>query len=831
MALVRNIGISGLMVWMSAAVFAVEPQIGYLYPAGGQQGTTVRIVAGGQFLNGAETVYVSGDGVTVKSVHYMRGFQNLNGDQRRELQRMFKECRDKRIEELPAAVQAEMFPKDKPRPRKNKPAEAPQKKEPDMPSDKKKAAKDDKKADTPPVKLPTHPLLEDLDSKSLRELAHAADQLFMPRNLLQPNRQLAEMVIIELAIAADAEPGFRELRIRSRQGLTNPLVFQVGTLKEVCELEPNDTKAYEVIRELPRLLEPEPLELPVMLNGQIRPGDVDRFRFRAKKGQQLVVQTYARRLIPYLADAVPGWFQATVSLYTAAGSEIAFADDFRFDPDPVLYYQIERDGFYELEIRDSIYRGREDFVYRVAVGELPFITQMFPLGGPKDSETVAAIDGWNLPTRQLTLDMHGTAPSIARTAYRQAGQVSNIVPYAIDEGPECREREDNDTIKTAQDINLPMIVNGQIGKPGDADVFRFSGKAGEVLSAEVYARRLNSPLDGLLRVTDAAGTVVAWNDDYVEKDAHLYKDIVGTTTHHADPCLTATLPKAGTYYVQVLDSQGHGGEAFGYRLHIGPARPDFAARVTPSSVTIPAATVVPLTVHVLRKNYDGPIELSLRDAPAGFVLGGATVPAGRDRVTVTLQGPDKPLDQPVNLHVQATAAAGGHTITRDVVPAENQMQAFLYRHLVPSEQLLTLVTKGRWGMPPVELPAGGAVKIPLGGTVQVKVKAPPRAFYKELEIVAVNAPEGLEVGDLKVVSDGLVFTASADAGTLKTGYADNLVVEAFRNYTPSAKEGQPKPKPRRDSMGVLRAIPIQIVDANPDNEKAPSTPQPPKKQS
>jgi len=31
---------------------------------------------------------------------------------------------------------------------------------------------------------------------------------------------------------------------------------------------------------------------------------------------------------------------------------------------------------------DSLYRGREDFVYRIALGELPLVTGVFPLGGP-----------------------------------------------------------------------------------------------------------------------------------------------------------------------------------------------------------------------------------------------------------------------------------------------------------------------------------------------------------------------------------------------------------------------------------------------------------------
>ena len=63
-----------------------------------------------------------------------------------------------------------------------------------------------------------------------------------------------------------------------------------------------------------------------MLNSQIMPGEVDRYRFPARKGQQLVFVTCARALIPYLADAVPGWFQATLTLFDSDGKEVAYSD-------------------------------------------------------------------------------------------------------------------------------------------------------------------------------------------------------------------------------------------------------------------------------------------------------------------------------------------------------------------------------------------------------------------------------------------------------------------------------------------------------------------------
>ena len=78
-----------------------------------------------------------------------------------------------------------------------------------------------------------------------------------------------------------------------------------------------------------------------------------------------MVAAKARELIPYISDAVPGWFQATLGLTDSQGREVQYADHFLFHPDPVLYYEIPEDGDYTLEIHDSIYRGREDFVYRI----------------------------------------------------------------------------------------------------------------------------------------------------------------------------------------------------------------------------------------------------------------------------------------------------------------------------------------------------------------------------------------------------------------------------------------------------------------------------------
>ena len=191
-----------------------------------------------------------------------------------------------------------------------------------------------------------------------------------------------------------------------------------------------------------------------------------------------MISAEARSLNPYLADAVPGWFQAVLALYDEKGREVAFADDYRFDPDPVLLYEVPETGVYELEVRDAIYRGRQDFVYRVSVSEQPFVETVFPAwrramatgpSRPSAAGTSAAAASCSTP-----------APAPTRSARRmlqRSGMVSNAVSYAVDDLPEIDEREPNGPPSRAL-VDLPLIVNGRIAAAGDVDVFQFKGRRG-----------------------------------------------------------------------------------------------------------------------------------------------------------------------------------------------------------------------------------------------------------------------------------------------------------------------------------------------------------------
>src|SRR5207248_3062409 len=92
-----------------------------------------------------------------------------------------------------------------------------------------------------------------------------------------------------------------------------------------------------------------------------------------------------------------------------------------------------------------------------------------------------------------------------------------------------------------------------LGRDRDVDVFRFAGKAGEVVHVEVRAARLGSPVDGLLTLYDADRRVLALCDD---ADGSL------------DPVLSVTLPKDGAYFVSLIDAHDVGGPMFPYRLTV-----------------------------------------------------------------------------------------------------------------------------------------------------------------------------------------------------------------------------------------------------------------------
>jgi len=735
-----------------------EPSAGYVYPAGAAVGTTVEVWVGGQRLGGAHGARVSGGGVHAE---VLGRYRPLNNQQRQALRRRLR-----------AMAQREDGNPGTGRTRDT-----------------------DQGVEIPPL-----PGVEDLDRLDQRGVAELQRRLFDPRR--QENPQIAETVVLRLSVDPDATPGLRELRLLTPQGATNPLRFEVGSLPEVGEREPNDREPAE-----------STLAAPMVVNGQITPGDVDRFRFRFESGTQTVVAAQARRLVPYLADAVPGWFQAVATVYGPDGAELAFDDDFLFHPDPALVFEAPVDGEYTVEIRDALWRGREDFVYRLVVGELPFLSGAFPLGAPAGVRTVVSTFGWNLAPEGVVLDVDAAeAGGRLEVAPLAGARGQQPVVLELDERPALLEHEPASGEDTPQEIELPALIDGRVDQPGDLDRFVLAGRAGDRIVAEVTARRLGSPLDSFLQLVDPDGTVVAGNDDF-EDPAE------GLLTHHADSRLEHELPRRGRYTLVLGDTQGQGSELHSYRLRIGPPRPGFELRATPSAINVPAGGTTPFTVHVLRRDgFDGEIALELRDAPRGFRLGGGIVPRGAESVRLTLSAPTMRPMEPVLLDLVGRADVDGSEVVRPVKPADDRMQAFLWRFLVPAEEFLARVTQAGGVRTPVRLARDGPWRIPLGGEARIRLVGPVRTLPEGLSLRLEGAPEGFVVGALERAEDGVSFTLRVDRSVVEEGLAGNLVVEIWGD--PAALRGRSGARAGGDGvrrgrgerkLGVLPAVPFRVV--------------------
>jgi len=758
------------------------PNIGYVFPAGGQQGTTFQIYIGGQSLGGTTNAYITGEGITAKVIKHYRPMFNLSREQRVLLGEKMVKCADKQWSILVDEGIVD-----------TKPPWA----------DARRRQANVKPEDMEGVILPDNPLINNMENMSLRELQYMRDELLSPQKK-QRNLQIAETVQVEITIDKNAQPGNRELRLLNRQGLSNPITFQVGTLPEVNEIETNDPVQYD-----PLPIEP-PFELPVVINGQIMPGDVDRLRFKATKGQPLTIEVHARELIPYLADAVPGWFQSVITVYDPDGNEVIFADDYRYDPDPVLPFKVPKTGTYELEIHDSIYRGREDFVYRISIAPQPFITGHFPLGGQVGQETSSSITGWNLPTKKIALETDSGEEGYHEVAVHRGKRFSNELVYEVSTLNDLIENEPNNTQENAQPIEYPIVINGSIQKPGDMDVYKLDGRAGQEIVAEVTGRRLLSPIDSLIRLIDESGNILAWNDDYQHKSGFLHTEM-GILTHHADSYLKAQLPNDGTYFIQMSDALNHGSKESCYRLRISEPAPDFELRIAPSSINIPAGIAAPIDIYVSRSDgFEGDIDLSLMNAPEGFIIDSTRIPTGRDHIRTTITAPVKRFDGPQTLQLQGRAEIDGQSITRAAQPVDNVMQAFLYRHLVPAQELMVAVKEGRRQGRPCTITNLLPIRIPVGGSTTIHVSnlvEPPNGKY----ILSLdNPPDGITIGKVTHRQYETDIQLIADANT-PLDYADNLIIEVILEVTPRSRDEDKKQDKRRIPIGTLPAIPIKVV--------------------
>jgi len=223
-------------------------------------------------------------------------------------------------------------------------------------------------------------------------------------------------------------------------------------------------------------------------------------------------------------------------------------------------------------------------------------------------------------------------------------------------------------------------------------------------------------------------------------------------------------------------------------------------------------------VFALRRDgFTNAINLELKDAPAGFSLSGARIPAGQDKAQFTVKAPPESPEKIVAIALDGRALIGGKMATHAAAPAEDMMQAFFYRHLVPSQELaVSMAGQQRWFMRDAfKIISATPVRISPGGTARVRVSAPPGNFSDRFKLELHNAPEGISLTNVSTIPAGLELEFVCDVEKSKVDTSGNLICDVV-SKNPSSVVNQKKlpNQPRRMAVATLPAIPFKIVAKN-----------------
>jgi len=371
------------------------------------------------------------------------------------------------------------------------------------------------------------------------------------------------------------------------------------------------------------------LKLPCAVHGQFRDAVIDRYSFDVTAGQELSFEAVASR---FGKDADP-----LLTIRDSRGKLIAERDN-----DPGLYFdsrfavRFQEAGTYTVDIRDSRFRGSEEFLYVLRIGRFPAGRVAMPAAvGPNTTELrLPEIPGALFPANRPALSgpyfVNLKRPGDDGTAWLPVttSQTPITVMRDTDPGKYAAHTFALNPATTfafalsplranpflALDALLltsraqptlavvPGVLCGVLKVPNEKQTFLVELAKGQSIFVRAEAKSLNSPADLELTLVDRFGKVQRRGNDGKE-----------------EATLEFTAPNAGFYGIAVREQLRDGGPAFAYRLTVTESAP-FAVTADVEGLTVPQGTWQPIPLTLTRGSAKGPVKLSLLNAPAGVSL-------------------------------------------------------------------------------------------------------------------------------------------------------------------------------------------------------------------
>ena len=428
---------------------------------------------------------------------------------------------------------------------------------------------------------------------------------------------------VEFEVPADTQPGLYPIRLVSETGLSNVMMFSVGTMPNVDEKEPNSEFAT-----------PQLIENNVTVEGVVAREDEDYYAVELKQGERLTAELEGVRIKKGRSNP---FFDPYIAILNSERFELATSDDAPLlQQDCLCSIEAPADGTYIIVVRDSSFGGNNDR-YRLHVGSFPRPIAVVPAGGPPGEVvdmTFVSVSGdaWiekvQLPSQPseafplVVSNERGVSPS---PNYLRVQPMPNVI-----------EREPNNSFKEATTGQLPGAFCGIIAEEGDYDFFSFEAKKGQTVNLRLFGRKvLRSELDGVINVYNATGGRVGGNDDSGGPDSFLeYK-----------------IPADGVYHVGINDHLRGGGPGYAYRLEVKLAEPELTLtlpdrrRYEATQINVPQGNHAAVMINATRRRVGGAIDISGLNLPEGVTVTPIQMPANRTTVPLLLSAtPEAKLD-------------------------------------------------------------------------------------------------------------------------------------------------------------------------------------------
>ncbi|MDP6445523.1 MAG: PPC domain-containing protein, partial [Pirellulaceae bacterium] len=529
-------------------------------------------------------------------------------------------------------------------------------------------------------------------------------------------------------------------------------------------------------------------EGPILVNGGSNPAaDVDYYRFQLQAGQNVVIDCRARR--------IDSDFEPNLVLYGPSGRQVA-AGGRVAGGDVQLQFTAKTTGLHSIRLSDALFRGGENFYYRLSIGVLTRIDFIFPPAGQPGNQQFT-IFGRNLPGGQnaglssgghplqkltVTVPLPGGAATeqlnyrwfvnsestgLAGQEYRLKGPASFSNPVLVGYAtvPVVLEKEANNEPPQAQQIKPPCEVAGQFYPRRDEDWVQFEAKKGDVFWVEVVSQRLGLDTDPRMLVMQ-----VTKDKEGVEQLKLLSNVDDGGSADGADfnirtddPSYRFEAPDDGVYKIQVRDeySRFRADPKNVYRLCIRRPQPDFRLAAGPShgkgGLLLRRGGRTAIRVVAFRRDgFDGPIEVAVTGLPAGVTCPPVVIGPARHAAMLVLSAAANAAPGVAKLQVSGKSVRDGKPLTRTArlcaaTHPERPQQGQIQRR--PPQLRLTdaLVVTVTEEVSPVTLAAGDSKVLEMSRAARVKVPFTlARDGFKNgnIQITAADLPPNVQVANV-----------------------------------------------------------------------------------